>query len=161
MATIRHRIPPDLSTCAAVLRRVYAASGYPVQGVGDPTSLLTDPYPDRAWVAEYESAVVGHVAARRFSRDGAEVAELYKLFVDPGFEGKGLGRLLVEVVVAWARVEELELELFVLEKDVRAMRLYERLGWERRAERMYHYGSGRESRAFDYFFRVRGGEKEV
>jgi GNAT superfamily N-acetyltransferase len=53
----------------------------------------------RAWIAESADGVIGYAAADLL--DGA--AHLEQVSVDPAHQGRGVGRSLVEHVVAWAR----------------------------------------------------------
>ena len=54
-----------------------------------------------------------------------------KLFVEPAFQGQGIGGKLLDRAIGETGAEE----LLVLEKNPRAIRLYERHGFERTGER--------------------------
>jgi len=61
-----------------------------------------------------------------------EVAELKRMYVRPGLRGGGIGRRLVEMLETTARSEgvgQLRLETGIHQPE--ALRLYERLGFER------------------------------
>ena len=60
-----------------------------------------------------------------------EKAYLYQVWVKPEFRRLGLGQMLVEAVITWAREKNARcLELGVTAGDSPAMRLYQRLGFE-------------------------------
>jgi GNAT superfamily N-acetyltransferase len=57
-------------------------------------------------VATIDDVVMGYAVARReVLRDGAPMAVLSDIFVDPGCRGIGLGEALMDEVVAWAEGE--------------------------------------------------------
>ena len=59
-----------------------------------------------------------------------QVAELYAIYVDPRWWSTGTGRSLMDEVLAAARAEGYErIVLWVLEKNARARRFYERAGF--------------------------------
>jgi [ribosomal protein S18]-alanine N-acetyltransferase len=87
----------------------------------------------RGWVAEEASgpAVAGFAVATALLIPGAPAeCELEFIFVLPQIRRQGIGRVLVNVVFAWARelgAEEIRLE--VRASNARALRLYERCGF--------------------------------
>jgi ribosomal protein S18 acetylase RimI-like enzyme len=142
---VRERKAADLPAAAAALVEVHRTDGYPVEGVADPIGWLTTTGQIRAWVAELDAQVVGHVAISEPQPDDAAaqlwasqrhgsddpIAVLGRLFVSPTARGHAVGRRLVEAVQTSARVEGLQLVLDVMAKDSAAIALYERLGWRR------------------------------
>ena len=85
----------------------------------------------RLLLAMVDGAPVGCVGLR--SHD-ATTGEMKRLFVQPGHQGRGLGRQLVEVVTAEARaIGYTTLLLDTLPSMQSAQRLYETLGFVRRA----------------------------
>jgi ribosomal protein S18 acetylase RimI-like enzyme len=81
-----------------------------------------------SYLAFVGDAVAGSVVG---ARDSAERAHLYAMWVEPFARRNGVGRALVDAVVAWASAatcEELLLE--VLEGNDAAERLYQRCGFE-------------------------------
>ena len=159
--TIRPRDRSDLPSCAAVLTRVHAKSGYPVGGVANCVPFLTGPSILTAWVATLGSSpedIIGHIALsspdvsdpavklwyEQNGQDGQPIAVLGRLFVDPGAQGKGAAADLIKAVVEEARTKGWRLVLFALVKDQGAMRLYERLGWDVYGRDVYHYGEGKK-----------------
>jgi GNAT superfamily N-acetyltransferase len=63
--------------------------------------------------------------------EAGQVAELYALYVDPGWWSTGTGRSLMGEVLAATRADRYErIVLWVLEKNARARRFYERAGFK-------------------------------
>ena len=117
----------------------------------------------RAWfVAEWhtagaEAAVepVGLVLGRRRPPD---TAMLFSMWVDPAARGRGVGSLLLDAVADWgsgwgAR----EVVLWVFESNAAAIRLYERVGYER-IEQGPDAESGRSWNALAMRQRIAEGE---
>ncbi|MBR8745147.1 GNAT family N-acetyltransferase [Nocardiopsis sp. MG754419] len=156
---IRRREDRDLSACAAVLKEVHAKDGYPVEGVDDALGWLTPDGLVGAWVAESDGEVVGHLcvtgeggedAARLWqARGGWPVGVLARLFVHPDARGRSLGERLTVAAMKDARERGTRLVLDVMEKDRAAIRLYEKLGWERLGE-ISHVIADRRVPAFAY-----------
>ncbi|MBL8745998.1 MAG: GNAT family N-acetyltransferase [Phycisphaerae bacterium] len=71
--------------------------------------------------------------------------------IAPAFQGLGLGRAIMEGLIAWARAQPnnavSRVDLFVFADNVRAIRLYESLGFvvEGRRRRAVRYEDGRET----------------
>ncbi|MEU1347583.1 GNAT family N-acetyltransferase [Streptomyces sp. NPDC005795] len=145
---IRRRQARDLAEAAEVLTAVHETDGYPVEGVEDPEAWLSPDGLLAAWVAELGGHVVGHVAvnnpqpgdevARLWSeKNGAEssqVGVLARLFVASDARKGPTGKHLMDAAVSYARANKMCLVLEVLTKDAAAIRLYERLGWQRFGE---------------------------
>ena len=79
----------------------------------------------RGWVADVDGAVVGFAIA------DATNGNVWALFVDPEHEGRGHGRALHDVMVAWLRGQGLEALWLTTAPGTRAERFYERAGWTR------------------------------
>ncbi|MGW9555461.1 N-acetyltransferase family protein [Nocardiopsis sp. NPDC055551] len=142
-ARIRPRTENDLPACAAALREVHAKDGYPVEGVDDALGWLTPPGLTAAWVAELDGKAVGHVLVSEPHDEAAvmlwkeksdqPVYVLARLFVTPAARGHRLGGKLTEAAMQWAQERGHRLVLDVMEKDQKAIRLYENLDWARLA----------------------------
>lgn len=153
-ATIRPRRVEDLPELAAVLIRVHALDGYPVEGVDKPVNWLRHPRELRSWTADVDGKAVGQItlteaathddAARVWQeRTGGDIAGLtipVRLFVDPDHRRSGAGRLLMQTAVDFARSHGLAVAFDVMLKDKAAIRLYERLGARHLADLTHHYG---------------------
>lgn len=101
-----------------------------------------DPYLERVWIAEHEGRPVGSVMCVR--EDGAPgTARLRLLLVEPGGRRLGVGTLLVDTVVAFARsVGYRELVLWTNDVLVPARSLYTRAGFTLVAEHAHRsYGA--------------------
>jgi GNAT superfamily N-acetyltransferase len=94
----------------------------------------------RGWVVLDEG---GEVAA--FAVGDARDGNIWALFVEPRFEGRGYGRRLHDEMVAWLFSRGLTRLWLATEPDTRAERFYRRAGWidcgllpsgERRFEKM-------------------------
>lgn len=99
--------------------------------LSDPTRITPDMYEDfldrsgRGWVAESGGEIVAFSYANKV--DGS----IWALFVKPGQEGRGLGKALLGLAVAW--LFELGHERVHLSTgaDTRADRFYAMEGWHR------------------------------
>src|SRR5881628_3166523 len=81
----------------------------------------------RLLLASFDGQVVGCAGLRRLS---PEIAEMKRVYVRPAFRGRGLGKALVEAIVAAARLigyRTLRLETATFMKDAQA--LYQSLGF--------------------------------
>jgi GNAT superfamily N-acetyltransferase len=154
--TIRPRRDEDLPDLAAVLVRVHAQDGYPVEGVADPEGWLRHPNELQSWTAVEDGQPIGQITLTRAVPDddaarvwqehtGGDIDGLaipVRLFVDPDHRGSGAGRLLMEAAVQFAQTQGLAIAFDVMLKDRSAIRLYERLGAERVTDLTHHYGDG-------------------
>jgi GNAT superfamily N-acetyltransferase len=93
-----------------------------------------------SFVAEIEGRAVGGVIAALAS--GRGLGNLRHLYVDPDAWGEGAGRALHDAAVGWCgRAGLASMDLWVLERNERARRMYERWGWTLDAgERLVHDG---------------------
>ncbi|GAA2098159.1 GNAT family N-acetyltransferase [Streptomyces albiaxialis] len=140
--SVRPRTAHDLDACVRALAAVHARDGYPVNWPERPAAWLDEPSLLGAWVAELDGRVVGHAALARpapgdaapalwRARAGDEgTVVVGRLFVDPAARGHGIGALLLTKATDEARARGLRPVLDVVAKDVAAVALYERLGWE-------------------------------
>jgi GNAT superfamily N-acetyltransferase len=103
--------------------------------LSDPTRITYGDYlreievTGRGWVALLDGTVRGFAVGRRI--DG----NIWALFVEPGFEGRGIGRALHDVMVGWL-FEQGNARLWLTTgAGTRAERLYQRAGWYDTLER--------------------------
>jgi ribosomal protein S18 acetylase RimI-like enzyme len=93
------------------------------------------------WVAIDNDRLVGSVAIR--SLDGGKTAELKRMYLQPEYRGRGLGRILLNHAVQWAK--ERGFQAIVLDTSTAmtaAQGLYESAGFSRtgtRTEAGAHY----------------------
>lgn len=95
----------------------------------DPASVTRADYDwfvgqGRIWLGEIDGAVAGFAAGD--PRDGS----IWALFVDPRFEGAGLGAILLQRVCADLQADGHAVLRLSTDPGTRAARLYGRLGWE-------------------------------
>ncbi|MGL5826087.1 MAG: GNAT family N-acetyltransferase [Nocardioides sp.] len=141
IATIRERRDTDLPNLANVLVEVHQRDGYPVEGVGDPTSWLVVEDLVKAWTAIVNDEAVGHVALSEPGPDdqaallwqnlhtGSRPLVLGRLFVSTRARGLGLGRELTTTATRYAHKLRRPVVLDVMNKDHAAITIYEALGW--------------------------------
>jgi GNAT superfamily N-acetyltransferase len=79
----------------------------------------------RGWVYELERKIVGFAIADHSRRN------IWALFVDPAFEGLGIGRALHDAMVDWLFEQGHEPLWLTTGPDTRAERFYSTAGWRR------------------------------
>lgn len=147
--TVRPRRAADLPALAAVLREQQPATRYPFR---DPLPVPVEQFLHAddavaAWTAEVEGRPVGHVCrtgpvagfpdaaalngacARAHGCEVADLGWVSTLFVGAEVRGRGVGRLLLDAVVADLRAAGLRPCLEVLPVHPAALALYRRYGW--------------------------------
>lgn len=77
----------------------------------------------RGWVIESEGNIVA------FAVGNSATASIWALFVEPGHEGKGYGRQLHDVMVAWLWEQGHDRLWLTTGPGTRAARFYEAAGW--------------------------------
>jgi GNAT superfamily N-acetyltransferase len=91
-------------------------------------------------VVDAQTVPVGLVGAW-LPAERAGAVELYSMWVQPSWRGRGLGDLLVAAVLDWARERRHQrVELWVVEGNAIAERLYERNGFHLTEEYQPHPG---------------------
>lgn len=102
---------------------------------------------DSSWdlplLAEVDKEPVG-LAWGRIEKSNPSVANLYQMWVAPGYRRLGVGQMLLDAVIDWARTANASyLNLGVTFGDNPAMRLYKRTGFEPVGEpQAFRQGSG-------------------
>lgn len=77
------------------------------------------------WVCEIDGRIVG------FSCGRIREADIWALFVDPGFEGRGIGSELLDLATDWLAERSVAIiELSTTDRS-RADAFYQRKGWQR------------------------------
>ena len=136
--TIEPAIAVDAPAVIRLISRVYDEYGFIFEPTEELPDLLafTQHYvaPHGAFfVIRQNGQVVGSVGGERL---GEGSAELHRLYLDADLRGRGLGRALVEAVIAWCRAEGVvHLLLWSDTRFDRAHALYERMGFQRAGER--------------------------
>ena len=136
--TIRPGTRDDAPGIVALIGRVFAEYAW----IWDPPTEVPDlldfdahyAAPHGAfWVVIDGGRVVGSAGV---DRRGPALAELHRLYLEPGQRGRGLGEALVRRVLEWCRAEAIaRLELWSDTRFEHAHRLYLRLGFRRDGER--------------------------
>lgn len=92
------------------------------------------------FVAEVDGEVRGFAVVSALTAVFPVEAELESIAVDPRFHRQGLGRALLDKVIAWCRTAAAEtLRLEVRDGNLRAIALYGRAGFQRRGTRPRYY----------------------
>jgi GNAT superfamily N-acetyltransferase len=139
---IRERRAEDVPALAEVLTEQQAATQYPVRWPL-PIAIeefLVRPGEERAWVAEVDGRVVGHVAV--YTLGGGlrapfiealgtdDLAELAVLFVGTDVIGTGIGGRLHDTAVDWIVASGRQPVLDVIPVHDRAVAVYLHRGWQ-------------------------------
>jgi putative acetyltransferase len=154
MITVRPARPEDAGTLvelgSAVGREAGAwlltSAGW--RSVGEERRYLRalKRYPDAAvYVAEDAGSIVGRLSLARDPHPASHHVADLGLMVAATHRRRGIGRMLLEQAVAWARdagIRKLELHVFPWNEP--AIRLYETFGFEREGLRRDHYRRDRE-----------------
>ena len=79
----------------------------------------------RGWVVEVDGEVVGFAIGKHVN------ANIWALFVDPDYEGRGFGRALHDAMVEWLWSQGLTRLRLSTDPGTRAQSFYEAAGWRR------------------------------
>lgn len=101
-------------------------------------------HPDAAvFVAESNGGIVGRLSISRDAHPASDHVADLGLMVSRAHRRQGIGLALMETAEQWAREAGVrKLELHVFPHNVPAIRLYEKLGYEREGLRRGHYRRG-------------------
>ena len=130
--------PTDAPAVIRLIGRVYEEYGFIFEPAAELPDLLAFSRhylaPHGAFfVVRRNGQVVGSVGVGRL---GESSAELHRLYLDADLRGRGLGRALVEAVMAWCQAGGVvHLLLWSDTRFDRAHVLYERMGFQRTGER--------------------------
>ena len=78
----------------------------------------------KGWVCEIEDKIVGFAIADLIDHN------IWALFIDPAFEGKGIGRKLHDLMMDWYFSQTKETVWLGTAPDTRAADFYRKAGWE-------------------------------
>lgn len=77
----------------------------------------------RGWVVECDGAIVA------FAVGNASNGNIWALFVEPAYEGRGYGRMLHREMIEWLSSQGLQRLWLTTDPDSRAARFYAAAGW--------------------------------
>ena len=123
MLQIRQATRADVDVCFAIRLAVRE------NVLSNPAAITHDHYvreielSGRGWVGQIDGAIRGFAVGRR--TDG----NIWALFVEPGFEGQGLGRALHDAMVAWLFAAGCTPLWLGTTPATRAERFYRNAGW--------------------------------
>lgn len=78
----------------------------------------------RGWVVELQGTIVA------FAVGNSQSGNIWALFVEPGHEGKGYGRQLHDIMVAWLWSQGRHRLWLTTDPGTRAERFYREAGWQ-------------------------------
>lgn len=79
----------------------------------------------KGWICEIENKIVG------FAIVDLKEKNVWALFVQPGFEGKGIGKKLHDEMIDWYFTKTNETIWLGTAPNTRAEKFYERKGWQK------------------------------
>ena len=149
MIRVRTAEPGDAAALVALAEAVGSEEGRWVlateswRSVADERRYLrtVQRHPDAAvFIAEDDGRVVGRLSLSRDPHPASHHVADLGLMVAESHRGRGIGRMLLDEAVSWARLSGvLKLELHVFPWNEPALRLYESFGFEREGFRKRHY----------------------
>lgn len=154
MTRVRRAHPSDASALVELAESVGREDGRwilgtgPWRSVGDERRYLRtiERHPDAAvFVAEDEGRIVGRLSLSRDPHPASRHVADLGLMVAESHRRQGVGTMLLEQAVAWARSSAIvKLELHVFPWNEPALGLYESFGFVREGYRREHYERGGE-----------------
>ena len=122
LRVVRQAVPSDLDDIWRVRYAVQENTLTPGR-LSDDDVLRAIGTTGRGWVCEVEGVVRG------FAIGNGQNGNVWALFVEPGFQGRGIGSALHEQMLAWFRAQPVERLWLTTGKETRARQFYERAGW--------------------------------
>ena len=110
LLTVREAVESDVKTIFRLLE-IYAAKAIVLSRSEEDIRF----YLGNFVVAEIDGVVRGCAAVRDFGND---LLEVRSLVVEPGFQGKGIGRAMIEAIIAGLKIRRNHWRLFTLTYQV-------------------------------------------
>lgn len=149
MIDVRRAEPADAASLVSLAEAVGSEEGRWIlateswRSIGDERRYLKSVFrhPDAAvFVAEEGGGIVGRISLSRDPHPASRHIADLGLMVAEEQRRRGIGRLLLDAAVGWARVSEIsKLELHVFPWNEPALQLYESFGFEREGYRKQQY----------------------
>ncbi len=119
---LRQLVPADI---AGVWRVRYAVQENRLTSttIDDEELLQQSQTSGRGWVIEIDGEI------RAFAIGNAETGNIWALFVDPAYEGRGYARRLMAELVQWLWSQSLQRLTLSTDPGTRAEAFYRRAGW--------------------------------
>jgi [ribosomal protein S18]-alanine N-acetyltransferase len=143
MIRIRPMMEEDLGTIRTRMRETPEA---PAWSDDDLAAVVRAPADDqrrlhRGWIAGQDANIAGFAMAAALCLPGETAeCELEFVFVEPPARHRGVGSMLVQTVMEWARgIKADAIRLEVRESNAAALRLYERCGFTLVGRRAGYY----------------------
>ena len=154
MTVVRSARDSDAPALVGLAENVGREGGRWILGTGPWRSIADErrylrtihKHPDAAvFVAEDEGAIVGRLSLARDPHPASRHVADLGLMVAETHRRRGVGTMLLEQAVAWARAAGVgKLELHVFPWNEPALALYASFGFEREGYRRHHYERGGE-----------------
>lgn len=154
MTVVRRATPSDAHALVELAESVGREDGRWILGTGPWRSVVDErrylrtieKHPDAVvFVAEDERAIVGRLSLSRDPHPASRHVADLGLMVAESHRRQGVGTMLLEQAVAWARASSIrKLELHVFPWNEPALSLYASFGFEREGFRRRHYERGDE-----------------
>lgn len=152
MTVVRPAIPADAHALVELAESVGREDGRWILGTGPWRSVADERrylrtihrHPDAAvFAAEDDGRIVGRLSLSRDAHPASRHVADVGLMVAESHRRLGVGTMLLEQAVAWAREADVrKLELHVFPWNEPALGLYESFGFEREGYRRLHYERG-------------------
>lgn len=101
--------------------------------LSNPSLITVEMYQDylttlgKGWVCELNGQIVGFVVAASWDNS------IWALFIEPAYEGQGIGKQLLKIAVDWLFVQGAQQITLSTAANTRADRFYQAQGWVRGA----------------------------
>ena len=136
MVTVRRAGTPDLDRMVALLQALFTLEAdFAVDGDKQRRGLQLLLEDERACllVAEAESGVIGMCSGQLVisTAEGGPALLVEDVVIDESFQGRGVGRLLMDELQNWAATNNAtRLQLLADRSNTPALDFYRRLGWQ-------------------------------